>query len=58
LWIKELHIKQETLKFIVEKGGGRLEDMGTGQESTNGTTINCKASVRQKILSIRQKEHK
>ena len=29
-WIKELHIKPETLKLIEEKVGKSLEDMGTG----------------------------
>jgi hypothetical protein len=29
-WIKELHIKPETLKHIEEKFGKSLEDMGTG----------------------------
>jgi hypothetical protein len=28
-WIKELHIKPETLKRIEEKVGKSLEDMGT-----------------------------
>ena len=31
-WIKELHIKPETLKLIEEKVGKRLEDIGTGGE--------------------------
>ena len=30
-WIKELHIKTETLKLIEEKVGKSLEDMGTGE---------------------------
>jgi hypothetical protein len=29
-WIKDLHIKPETLKFIEEKVVKSLEDMGTG----------------------------
>ena len=29
-WIKDLHIKSKTLKFIEEKLGKSLEDMGTG----------------------------
>ena len=29
-WIKDLHIKPETLKLIEEKVGKSLEDMGTG----------------------------
>jgi hypothetical protein len=28
-WIKELHIKPETLKLTEEKEGKRLEDMGS-----------------------------
>ena len=32
-WIKELHIKPETLKLIEEKVGKSLEDMGTGENS-------------------------
>ena len=31
-WIKELHIKPETLKFIEEKVGKSLEDIGTGEK--------------------------
>jgi hypothetical protein len=32
-WIKELHIKPETLKLIEEKVGKSLKDMGTGENS-------------------------
>jgi hypothetical protein len=66
-WIKELHIKPETLKLIKEKVGNSLEDMGTGEKSLNSnglcckiknhqmeTQNNCKTSVRQRTLSIRQ----
>jgi hypothetical protein len=31
-WVKELHIKPETLKLIEEKVGKSLEDMGTGEK--------------------------
>jgi hypothetical protein len=31
-WIKELHIKPETLKLIEEKVGKSLEDKGTGEK--------------------------
>ena len=31
-WIKELHIKPETVKLIEEKVGEILEDMGTGKK--------------------------
>ena len=34
-WIKELHIKPETLKLIEEKVGKSLEDMGTGGKFLN-----------------------
>jgi hypothetical protein len=32
-WIKDLHIKPGTLKFIEEKVGESIEDMGTGEIS-------------------------
>ena len=32
-WIKELHIKPETVKLIEEKVGKSLKDMGTGENS-------------------------
>jgi hypothetical protein len=70
-WIKELHRKPETLKLIEEKVGKSLKDMDTGEKFLNRTTmacgvrsridkwnfINCKASVRQKTPSMRQKGH-
>ena len=31
-WIKELHIKQKTLKFIEEKVVKTIKDMGTGEK--------------------------
>ena len=40
-WIKELHIKPETLKLIEEKVGKRLEDMGTGEKFLNKTAMAC-----------------
>jgi hypothetical protein len=36
-WIKELHIKPETLKLTEEKVGKSLEDMGTGENLLNRT---------------------
>jgi hypothetical protein len=33
-WIKELHIKPETLKLIEEKVGKILEDVGTGKKNS------------------------
>ena len=33
-WIKDLHIRPKTLKFIEEKVGKSLEDMGTGGENS------------------------
>ena len=67
----ELHIEPETVKLIEEKVGKSLEDMGTGGKFLNKTAmacavrsridkwnlVNCKASVRQKTPSIRQKGH-
>jgi hypothetical protein len=38
-WIKELHIKPETLKLIEEKEGKSLEDMGTGERFLNRTPM-------------------
>jgi hypothetical protein len=38
-WIKELHIKPETLKLIEEKVGKSLENMGTGGKFLNRTTM-------------------
>jgi hypothetical protein len=38
-WIKDLHIKPETLKFIEEKVGKSLKDMGTGEKFLNITAI-------------------
>jgi hypothetical protein len=40
-WIKELHIKPETLKLIEEKVGKSLEGMGTGQKYLNRTAMAC-----------------
>jgi hypothetical protein len=45
-WIKELHIKPETLKLIEEKVGKSLEDMGTGgkipEQNSNGLCCKIK----------------
>jgi hypothetical protein len=38
-WIKELHIKPETLKLIEEKVGKTLEHMGTGEKFLNRTAM-------------------
>jgi len=40
-WIKELHIKPETLKLIEEKVGKTLENMGTGEKFLNRTAMGC-----------------
>jgi hypothetical protein len=40
-WIKELHIKPETLKIIEEKVGKSLKDMGTGKKFLNRTATTC-----------------
>ena len=39
MWIKELHIKPETLKLIEEKVGEILKDMGTGEKFLNRTAM-------------------
>jgi hypothetical protein len=46
-WIKELHIKPETLILIDEKVEKRLEDMGTGEKFLNRTAMAC--AVRSRI---------
>ena len=38
-WIKDLHIKPDTLKVIEKKLGKTLEDMGTGEQFLNRTPI-------------------
>ena len=38
-WIKDLHIKPETLKLIEEKVGKSLEDMTTGEKFLNRTAM-------------------
>jgi hypothetical protein len=45
-WIKELHIKLETLKLIEKKVGKILEDMGTGEKILNRTAIACAVRLR------------
>jgi hypothetical protein len=40
-WIKDLHIKPETLKFIEEKVGKSLKDMDTGDKFLNRTAMAC-----------------
>jgi hypothetical protein len=40
-WIKDLHIKPETLKIIGKKVGESLEDMGTGGKLLNRTAMAC-----------------
>jgi hypothetical protein len=45
-WIKELHIKPETLKLIEEKVGKSLEDMGTGEKFLNSTAVACAVGSR------------
>ena len=45
-WIKELHIKPETLKLIEEKVGKCLEDIGTGKKFLNRTAMDCAVRLR------------
>jgi hypothetical protein len=46
-WTKELHIKPETLKLILEKVEKSLKDMGTGGKFLNKTPMAC--AVRSRI---------
>jgi hypothetical protein len=46
-WTKDLHIKPETVKFIDDKVGQSLEDMGTGEKFLNRTAMAC--AVRSRI---------
>ena len=46
-WIKELHIKPETLKLIEEKVGKSFEDLGTGEKFLNRRAMAC--AVRSRI---------
>jgi hypothetical protein len=46
-WIKEFHIKPETVKLIEEKVGESLEDMGTGEKFLSRTAMAC--AVRSRI---------
>jgi hypothetical protein len=45
-WIKELHIKPETLKLIEDKVWKSLKDMGTGEKSLNRTAMAFAVSSR------------
>ena len=38
-WINDLHIKPDTLKLLVEKGGKTLEHIGTGESFLNKTPM-------------------
>jgi hypothetical protein len=40
-WIKELHIKPETLELIEEKVGESLKDIGTREKFLNRTAMAC-----------------
>ena len=45
-WIKDLHIKPETLKFIEEKVGKSRKDMGTGEKVLTRTAMSCGVRLR------------
>ena len=45
-WIKEFHIKPETLKLTEEKVGKSLKDMGTGEKFLNRTAMVCAVRLR------------
>jgi hypothetical protein len=46
-WIKEFHIKPDTLNLIEEKVRKRLKNMGTGEKFLNRTAMAC--AVRSRI---------
>ena len=46
-WIKDIHIKPDTLKLIEEKVGESLEYMGTGEKFLNRAPMAC--AVRSRI---------
>ena len=46
-WIKELHIKPDTLKLIEEKVGKSLEDTSTEEKFLNRTSMAC--AIRSRI---------
>jgi hypothetical protein len=46
-WVKDLHIRPETLKLIQETVVKSLEDMGTGEKFLNRTAMAC--AVRSRI---------
>jgi hypothetical protein len=50
--VEELHIKPETLKFIEEKVGKTLEDMGTGEKFQNRTPMACTVRSRMDKLDL------
>jgi hypothetical protein len=45
-WIKELHIKPETMKLIEEKVGKSLKDMSTGEIFLSRTAMVCTVGSR------------
>jgi hypothetical protein len=45
-WIKDLHIKPDTLKLIEEKVGKSLKHMGTGEKFLNRTAMACSVRLR------------
>jgi hypothetical protein len=40
-WVKELHIKPETVKIIKEKVRESIEDMDTEEKFLNRTAMGC-----------------
>jgi hypothetical protein len=45
-WLKDLHIKPDTLKLIEEKVGKTLEDMGTGEKFLKRTALACAVKMK------------
>ena len=46
MWIKELHIKPETVKLLEEKVRKSLEDMGTGEKILSRIAMACAVRLR------------
>jgi hypothetical protein len=60
-WIKELHLKPETLKLIEERVGKIREDMGTGEKFLNRIAMACAVENQQmgpyKIAKLCKAKH-
>ena len=53
-WIKDLHIKTETLKLIEEKVGKSLKHMSTGERFLTRTPMACAIRTRMNKSDLRK----